>query len=137
MEKKKGKKGVVAGAVGGALAAILLLGGGLGLGSGGEGSVPAMNEAASAEPAPAVTPAPETTPAPTPSPVPEAKTVRIEARQDQYFIDGTEVSLGEIEALITAEENADFVLEDHYASAKAWDELKALFTKYEVAVREG
>ena len=140
MEKKpkKGKKGFVAGAAGGALAAVLLLGGGLGLGGAGEGGVPALNHAAAEAPAPAATPAQEATPVPeaTPTPQPEPVSIRIEARRDQYFLDGAEISLSEIEALLEREENAAFVLTDHYASARAWDALKALFTQYEIAATE-
>lgn len=63
-----------------------------------------------------------------------AATVTIEVKQGQYLIDGEEKTLAEIEALLTGENaaNTSFILEDNYASTKAWDEIKALFTEHEI-----
>lgn len=68
----------------------------------------------------------------------EKKTVVIEVKQDKYFIGEAEKSLADIEALLTGEEvaNTSFVLESNYAATKEWDEIKALFTQYEVDVAE-
>ena len=68
----------------------------------------------------------------------DAAKVSIEVKQGQYFIDGVEKTLADVEALLTAEgaANTSFVLVDNYAAAKAWDEVKALFTKYDIAVTE-
>lgn len=65
-------------------------------------------------------------------------TVTIEVKKAQYLIDGEEKSLADIEALLTAEEasNTSFVMVDNYAATKEWDELKALFTEYEIGVVE-
>ncbi|MBQ2802312.1 MAG: hypothetical protein IJF07_00230 [Lachnospiraceae bacterium] len=65
-------------------------------------------------------------------------TVTIEVKQSQYLIEGKETSLSEMEALLTADtaKTTTFILEDNYASAKAWDELKKLFTDYELDVVE-
>lgn len=141
-DKKKGKKGKVVGGVGvvAILAALALLGGkGLGLGGGGGlgfGKDTNVNSDVQnpqdEEKEPVEKPQEE---------LPEEKeavTVSIEVQQGQYLIDGTEKSLAEIEALLAAENAADasFVLVDNYAAAKAWDEVKALFTKYELDVVE-
>lgn len=63
-----------------------------------------------------------------------AVTVTIEVKQAQYLIDGAEKTLVDIEALLAAEDaaNTSFVLVDNYAAAKEWDEIKALFTEYEI-----
>lgn len=68
----------------------------------------------------------------------EKKTVVIEVKQDKYFIGEVEKSLADIEAMLTGEEvaNTSFVLESNYAATKEWDEIKALFTQYEVDVAE-
>lgn len=65
-------------------------------------------------------------------------TVVIEVKQSQYLIDGKEMTLSEIESLIQGydPENTSFVIEDNYAAAKAWDEIKELFLSYEVSVVE-
>jgi len=141
-DKKKGKKGKVVGGVGvvAILAALALLGGkGLGLGGGGGLSFGEDTNVNSdvqnpqdEEKEPVEKPQEE---------LPEEKetvTVSIEVQQGQYLIDGTEKSLAEIETLLAAENAADtsFVLVDNYAAAKAWDEVKALFTKYELDVVE-
>ncbi len=142
--KKKGKK--VAGGVGvvAVLAAILFFGGrGLGLGGGGGfgfGKDVSVNSDAENQTEDENEPVEEKK-----DEVPEEKpsdetvaTVLIEVKQGQYLIDGAEKSLADIEALLTAEDaaNTSFTLENNYASAKAWDEIKALFTRYEIAVTE-
>ena len=68
----------------------------------------------------------------------EKKTVVIEVKQDKYFIGEVEKSLADIEAMLTGEgvANTSFVLESNYAATKEWDEIKALFTQYEVDVAE-
>lgn len=65
-------------------------------------------------------------------------TILIEVKQSQYLVDGKEVTLSEIESLIADAdiENTSFILEDNYASSKAWDEIKNLFTSYEISVIE-
>lgn len=65
-------------------------------------------------------------------------TVVIEVKQSQYLIDGKEMTLSEIESLIQGydPENTSFVIEDNYAAAKAWDEIKELFLSYEISVVE-
>ena len=143
-DKKKGKKGKVAGGVGIAavIAALALFGGkGLGLGNGGGLGLGVGNDTKVNSDAQNQTD--EET-----DPVEEKKDetqeekgtekVSIEVKQGQYLIDGTEKSLADIEALLTAEDAADtsFVLVDNYAASKAWDEVKALFTKYDIAVTE-
>ena len=68
----------------------------------------------------------------------EQNTVLIEVKQSQYLINGEEKTLSEIESLLSDENagNTVFILEDNYASTKAWDEVKKLFTSYEVTVVE-
>ena len=68
----------------------------------------------------------------------EKKTVVIVVTQDKYLIGEEEKTLADIEALLTGEEvsNTIFVLENNYAATKEWDEIKALFTQYEVDVAE-
>lgn len=65
-------------------------------------------------------------------------TVVIEVKQSQYLIDGKEMALSEIESMIQSYdmENTSFIIEDNYASAKAWDEIKQLFLSYEISVVE-
>lgn len=68
----------------------------------------------------------------------EQNTVLIEVKQSQYLINGEEKTLSEIESLLSDENvgNTIFILEDNYASTKAWDEIKKLFTGYEISVIE-
>ena len=141
-DKKKGKKGKVAGGIGIAavIAALALFGGkGLGLGSGGGlglGNDTKVNSDAQnqtdEEKEPIEEKKDETQE--------EKDTVKvsIEVKEGMYLIDGEEKSLSDIEALLTTEDaaNTSFVLVDSYAAAKAWDEVKALFTKYDIAVTE-
>lgn len=65
-------------------------------------------------------------------------TVVIEVKQSQYLVDGKEMTLSEIESLIQGYdlENTSFIIEDNYAAAKAWDEIKELFLSYEISVVE-
>ena len=65
-------------------------------------------------------------------------TVVIEVKQSQYLVDGKEMTLSEIESLIQGYdlENTSFIIEDNYAAAKAWDEIKELFLNYEISVVE-
>lgn len=65
-------------------------------------------------------------------------TVLIEVKQSQYLINGEEMTLSEIELLLLDENvgNTIFILEDNYASTKAWDEIKKLFTGYGISVIE-
>lgn len=141
-DKKKGKKGKVVGGVGAVavIAALALFGGkGLGLGNGGGlglGSDTKVNSDAQnqtdEEKDPVEEKKDET------QEVKDAVKVSIEVREGQYLIDGAEKSLADIEALLTAEDvaNTSFVLVNNYAAAKAWDEVKALFTEYDIAVTE-
>lgn len=141
-DKKKGKKGKVVGGVGVvAILALLAFFGGKGLGLGGGGglglnkdsNVNADAENKQDEVKEPVEDVQEELPEEK-----ETVTVSIEVKQGQYLIDGAEKSLADIEALLTAENAADtsFVLVDNYAATKAWDEAKALFTKYEIDVVE-
>ena len=140
-KKKKSKKGKVAGGVG-ILAVIAVLGffGGKGLGlghGGGLGFGKASNVSADADSKQ------NEEKDPVENPQEEQKetdktTVTIEVKQGLYLIDGAEKSLGDIEALLKADNVAEtsFVLVDNYAATKAWDEVKALFTEYEIDVVE-
>lgn len=141
-DKKKGKKGKVVGGVGVvAILALLAFFGGKGLGLGGGGGLGLNKDAdvnadAENEQDEVKEPVEDVQ-----EELPEEKetvTVSIEVKQGQYLIDGAEKSLADIEALLTAENAADtsFVLVDNYAATKAWDDVKALFTKYEMDVVE-
>lgn len=141
-KNKKSKKGKVAGGVGiAAVIAALALFGGNGLGLGGGGGLgfgkdanvnsDAQNQQDEVK-EPVENPKEE---------LPEEKeetTVSIEVKQGQYLIDGAEKSLAEIEVLLTAEDakETSFVLVNNFAAAKAWDDVKALFTEYEIDVAE-
>ena len=140
--KKKRKGGKVAGGVGivAVLAALALLGGkGLGLGNGsgfGVGNDTKVNSEAQNQTEDEKEPVEEKQ-----DETIEEKdtvTVSIEVKKGQYFIDGTEKSLADIEALLTAEDaaNTSFTLVNNYAATKSWDEVKALFTKYNISVTE-
>ena len=141
-KNKKSKKGKVAGGVGIAavIAALALFGGkGLGLGSGsglGLGNDTKVNSDAQNQTDEVQDPVDEKK-----DETQEDKdtvTVSIEVKEGQYLIDGAEKTLADIEALLTAEdaENTSFTLVNNYAATKAWDEVKALFTKYGIAVTE-
>lgn len=140
--KKKGKKGKVVGGVGVvAILAVLALLGGKGLGLGGGGGLGLGKDAnvnSDAENQTDEEKEPVENPQEELPEEKETKTVSIEVQQGTYLIDGVEKSLAEIEALLTAENAADtsFVLVDNYAATKEWDEIKALFTKYELDVVE-
>lgn len=135
-KNKKSKKGKVAGGIGIAavIAALALFGGkGLGLGGGGGiGNDTQVNSDADKEQEKEKDPVEEK------QEEKDAGKVSIEVKEGQYLIDGVEKSLAEIEGLLTAEDaaNTSFVLVNNYAAAKAWDEVKALFTKYDIAVTE-
>lgn len=132
--KKEKKKGKVVGGVGAvavvAIVALLAgkgfgLGGGTGTGEGEKQNVNAETENTVDEEKDVVEDKKDET---------IETTVTIEVKQGQYLIDGEEKTLAEIEALLTGENaaNTSFVLEDNYASTKAWDEIKALFTEHEI-----
>lgn len=137
-DKKKGKKGKVAGGIGIAavIAALALFGGkGLGLGGGGglgDGNDTKVNSDVQNQQ--------EEEKEPVEEKQEEKDTVKvsIEVREGQYLIDGAEKSLADIETLLKADDaaNSSFVLVDNYAATKAWDEVKALFTEYNIAVTE-
>ena len=141
-KNKKSKKGKVVGGVGvvAILAALALLGGkGLGLGGGGglglgkDANVNSDAENQQEEQKEPVENKQEELPEEK-----ETTEVSIEVKQGQYLIDGVEKSLADIEALLTAENGAEnsYVLVNNFAAAKAWDEVKALFTEYEIDVVE-
>lgn len=140
-DKKKSKKGKVAGGVGvvAILAVLALLGGKFGLGGGGGAGLGKDTNVNSDAKNPQ-----EEVKDPVENPqeeLPEEKdtvTLSIEVKQGQYFIDGEEKSLTDIEVLLTAEDakETSFVLVNNYAATKAWDEVKALFTKHGVDIAE-
>ena len=127
--------------MGAAAVLLLLLGGGIGFGIGngaGSGAAAMAPSSAVEEPAKEEVQAEstpemqiiETTPAP-------AVQVVIQVEKSSYLLGGTAVSLAEIEACIdAAAENTTFLLEDRYASAKAWDEINALFVEKGIGVVE-
>ncbi len=63
---------------------------------------------------------------------PEENTITIEVKQGQYFIDGKEVTLTDIEQIIKENdaEHTKYVMDDNYAGTQSWNELKALFSNY-------
>lgn len=140
-KNKKSKKGKVVGGVGvvAILAALALLGGkGLGLGGGGGlglGKDTNVNSDAEKQQEEQKDPVENQEELPEEK---ETKEISIEVKQGQYLIDGVEKSLADIEALLTAENGAEnsYVLVNNFAAAKAWDEVKALFTEYEIDVVE-
>lgn len=60
----------------------------------------------------------------------EENTITIEVKQGQYFIDGKEVTLTDIEQIIKENdaEHTKYVMDDNYAGTQSWEELKALFS---------
>ncbi len=114
-----------------ALTVGLYLGRGLGFGQGG-----GSGEQTGAPPpdSPAMT---SSQPTPSSQPEggsPEGDTVTIEVTQSKYLIGGKEVTLDDIEARIQSADlsSTAFRVEDNYGSAKAHDELDALFAQYEI-----
>ncbi|MBQ9768486.1 MAG: hypothetical protein IJW37_10325 [Lachnospiraceae bacterium] len=138
MKKSGKKKGKVAGGVGAvAVLAIAALFAGKGLGFGfGDGSGTGTGDGENVSVNADVTETPDEEKNVTEVPKEDADTVTvtIEVKQAQYLIDGAEKTLADIEALLTAEDaaNTSFILVDNYAAAKEWDEIKALFTEYEI-----
>jgi len=64
--------------------------------------------------------------------------ITIEVVKNKYFIDGEEKNLSEVE-LIVRRANSDkttFILEDNYASSKAWDDVREIFINLELSVIE-
>lgn len=56
---------------------------------------------------------------------PEEITITIVVTQDQYLIDEQNVTLTQIKEMVTDKSAIiKIILEDNYASAKAWDDLK-------------
>ncbi len=142
-KNKKSKKGKVAGGVGiAAVIAALALFGGKGLGLGGGGGLGLDFGKDANVNSDVQNPQDEVKePVENKDELPEEKnqtTVSIEVKQGQYLIDGEEKSLADIEALLTAEgvKDTSFVLVNNFAAAKAWDDVKALFTEYEIDVVE-
>jgi hypothetical protein len=63
----------------------------------------------------------------------EEITITIVVTQDEYFIDEQKVTLTQIKERVT-DESAEIkvILEDNYASAKAWDDIKAYLAEWEI-----
>ncbi len=63
---------------------------------------------------------------------PEENTITIEVKQGQYFINGKEVTLTDIEQIIKENdaEHTKYVMDDNYAGTQSWNELKALFSNH-------
>lgn len=60
-------------------------------------------------------------------------TITIVVTQDQYLIDGQEVTLTQIKEKVTDKSLlVKVVLEDNYASAKAWDDIKTNLAEWGV-----
>lgn len=63
--------------------------------------------------------------------------IEIEVKQDKYFLNGVEVSLDEIKAKIEASaKKVAVTLENNYASAKIWDEIKNALSELNITVVE-
>ena len=64
---------------------------------------------------------------------PEEVTITIVVTQDKYMIDGQEVTLTQIKEKVTDESKTiKVVLEDNYASAKTWDEIKTNLAEWDI-----
>jgi len=63
---------------------------------------------------------------------PEENTITIEVKQGQYFINGKEVTLTDIEQIIKENdaEHTKYVMDDNYAGTQSWNELQALFSNH-------
>ncbi len=60
-------------------------------------------------------------------------TITIVVTQDQYLIDGQEVTLTQIKEKVTdTSAKIKVILEDNYASTKTWDEIKRNLTEWEI-----
>lgn len=61
----------------------------------------------------------------------EVEKITIEVKKDLYLIEGKEVSLDEIkEKVTTSEKKVNVILENNYASAKTWDEIKNALSEW-------
>jgi len=113
-----------------AVAAIALyLGRGMGLGQG-SGTA---DGGASSSPSAAVS----DTPAPDHSQEPEdgGLDVTVEVTRSQYLVDGKEMSLADLEAMLQEADlaHSTVTVKDNYGSAKAHEELTALLARYGVS----
>lgn len=68
----------------------------------------------------------------------EGTAIVIEVVKNKYLIDGEEKNLSEVELVIRRadSEKTTFILEDNYASAKAWDDVREIFINLELSVIE-
>lgn len=68
----------------------------------------------------------------------EGAVITIEVVKSDYYIDGEEKKLSEVELIIRRAdpEKTTFILEDNYASAKAWSDVRELFINLELSVIE-
>lgn len=64
--------------------------------------------------------------------------VTIEVIKNKYFIDGEEKNLSEVELIVRRADSDKtiFILEDNYASSKAWDDVREIFINLERSVIE-
>lgn len=61
----------------------------------------------------------------------EEEKITIEVKKDLYLIEGKEVSLEEIkEKVTTSDKKVSVILENNYASAKSWDEIKNALSEW-------
>lgn len=61
----------------------------------------------------------------------DVHTITIEVKQDKYLIDGAELSLEDIKHRLASDtKKMEVVLENNYAAAKAWDEIKNALSEF-------
>lgn len=68
---------------------------------------------------------------------PEEKLITIVVKQDKYLIDDKELTISEIKDICSDDSIvAEVVIEDNYASVKAWDDIKSILDDMEIVYDE-
>lgn len=60
----------------------------------------------------------------------------ITVEKNEYIMDGKIVSLTELEEFISENDSITYIIEDNYASVKAWDDIQKLFSDYNIPLIE-
>lgn len=67
----------------------------------------------------------------------EEKVIQIEVKKDIYLVEGEEVTLSRIKEKVTEpSKSIKVTLVNHYASTKAWDELKSALMEWGIEAAE-
>ena len=62
--------------------------------------------------------------------------IYIVVKQDTYYIEDEEVTINRIKSILSEMEDCNVVIENNYASKKAWDDIKKLLSELEIVAVE-